>query len=1856
MTAGPDKIDFVLHDPPGSNSFASISKGISTKRTESIKWSLGAMEEGSLGISLGTKTGAVVGLGVSISTETVNIDAKAGVFNELTFQYTGNKTSETVSTFTESLSTSPSPDFVGHEGDVFVGHSVNYLYGNVNAVAVLKTANKQADDEEFAVSGDYMLGKTVAVGMGEKLNTVFYYTQTEIESNMLPKWEDNLRKLFVFGDPAAYNPATLTAAVYVSHLPADDENFGKRNDDKDAFGDEAKDGIEGPSYTLVLPKTLQDQFEQGWNPQGEAQGEIEFTDSVFYFHKQIERWKEVMADNEKNKVNARYVDNISFGGGATIEKNETKTEESMEEKGFNEEFKLGVYVENKIQVFGVGLALNLKTGITESAEATWGEGSGSENSFSFTLEEDGTTDDLTVDYGRDPVYQTWVFKTRGGQTSCPYEGEYRTRYYQPGNHILAEATMQIEMPRIEVKGGANRVQVPGTREAKFVLQMTNESETNTDRWYVLTVDDSSNPYGAVLKIDGAAIGNGRRFLVKAGEALEKTLTVGKGPEETKYENIRLILASECQYDMADVLSDIFSDVYVSAEFVPACSEAEILAPKNNWIVNTATGDSLWVEIGSFDRNYANFDHIELQYRPVASPDWYTLMSFFADQGRYDNSPTVAAFKTLIGNEASIKYLWDMTGVSDGQYEIRAYSSCKTTGGVPVSENYSDEVTGWNDMSRPTPLGYPSPTNGILNAGGEISILFNEDIQPGLLIKDNFKITGVLNAEKRMEPTVGLAFTGTENAYTELPIFAGGSFSIETWIMRSQATAGTLFAFGEGDTYFSLGFDAVGHAIVKVGEETHASADTITVSEVWKYISLSYNREENTVSVYAFEETQDLKLLLDEKLTLSPATKGRLYVGNTAAGGNEGFRGAVGMLHFYDTARTLAEASASKNETKSGREANLIGLWELEEGEGAIGKDKARARNLTLNTSWYIYPAGKSLAFNGTNQYAKLESGTFPFRSYDDFSWEFWFRGDNQGAATLLSCGTTAFVGFNAAGELILTASSGAVQTLRATSLLDGQWHHFALSVKRNGNTNAIVDGTVSATFNSSIFSGSVGGGFYHLGAKYFEDLVVTGTNGYTEYFKGNIDEIRVWNLALPTASILLDKNHKLTGNETGLKAYYPFEQYERQSNGLILVTESLNDMVTGITATTPTTPTLYDEGVNIQDCRPVTEVPFTFTASSNKVVLELSSTYDYKVEGVTLSISAEGIRDMRNNQSQPIAWIAYVNRNTLRWDTEDLNLVMEESKMQSFNALISNVSGETTDYIIENSPDWLTVDAPQGTLIPLAVKTLKFNVSSGLNIGSYEVSLVLTSPKGIRDVLNVSLKVTGSRPPWTVNPFDFESTMNVTGQILINKVYQEDIEDVLAAFIDEQCVGVASPVYVKENNAYFTFMDVYGNSEHTGKNIRFKIWDASTGFVYPVVEFGNPNRDVVFQPSAIHGNTDAPIAHNALNVIEQEISLGNGWNWLSFNLTNNNPTLLTQFKESIANAGVLLKGETAYIQYANNVWTGSLTEINLEKMYILNTNKQHTLQVNGAITNPQDKPITLVTGWNWIGYVPLFTLPVNSALASLNPQTGDQIKGHTGYRTYMGATGWIGSLNYMQPGYGYMYYSSNVNNQTLVYPSSSNQRYASPAPAMQMRSATETTVDKKWTVDHHRFPNSMTTTAIVLINNIEIESAAIEIAAFSGDDCRGSALLQHVEGLENPYMGFLMIYGNEGNEEIKFRIYDHSTGLEYNAQNTPILFSTDAIHGNPAEPYRIVAGTTGINNPGNKAFNIYPNPVSGVLFINHTWEKIDALEISDLIGRRIISESDFTKQSINVSGLVKGIYILKLRKGNQIFVEKFTKK
>jgi hypothetical protein len=317
-------------------------------------------------------------------------------------------------------------------------------------------------------------------------------------------------------------------------------------------------------------------------------------------------------------------------------------------------------------------------------------------------------------------------------------------------------------------------------------------------------------------------------------------------------------------------------------------------------------------------------------------------------------------------------------------------------------------------------------------------------------------------------------------------------------------------------------------------------------------------------------------------------------------------------------------------------------------------------------------------------------------------------------------------------------------------------------------------------------------------------------------------------------------------------------------------------------------------------------------------------------------------------------------------------------------------------------------------------------------------------------------------------------------------------------------------------------------------------------------------------------------------------------------------------------------------------------------MYQISLTANHTMILKGTLANPLATSIPLAAnGWSWIGYTPAAAMSVTAALAGLQATSGDQIKAQSTFAQYVGgASGWVGSLKTMQPGLGYMY-SSNSTAKTFTYPNATALR------SMLLRSD-DAPVQPKWAADEFRFPGNMTVTAIVLNNETEVHSGLVEIGVFSGGECRGTTLLQYVEGLEKPYMGFLMVYGEAG-DRLTYKVYDHGTETEYAASGPVNTFTVDGMYGDPLNPASIRINTaTGIN-PVNGILRIYPNPVKDVLFLEHGQVKLDLLEICDIAGKAIIQEANFAERSLSVSNLAKGVYLLRVTINGETSVHKFIK-
>src|SRR5262249_13565679 len=100
-----------------------------------------------------------------------------------------------------------------------------------------------------------------------------------------------------------------------------------------------------------------------------------------------------------------------------------------------------------------------------------------------------------------------------------------------------------------------------------------------------------------------------------------------------------------------------------------------------------------------------------------------------------------------------------------------------------------------------------------------------------------------------------------------------------------------------------------------------------------------------------------------------------------------------------------------------------------------------------------------------------------------------------------------------------------------TNVNDGQWHHVA-AVYDGSNKYLYIDGNLDA---SLAVTGTISNSSYNVAIG--ENLEKTGRQFY-----GNIDEVRIWNIARTQAQIQADMSTSLCGTESGLVAYFPLNE------------------------------------------------------------------------------------------------------------------------------------------------------------------------------------------------------------------------------------------------------------------------------------------------------------------------------------------------------------------------------------------------------------------------------------------------------------------------------------------------------------------------------------------------------------------------------------------------------------------------------------------------------------------------------------------------------------------------------------------
>ena len=185
-------------------------------------------------------------------------------------------------------------------------------------------------------------------------------------------------------------------------------------------------------------------------------------------------------------------------------------------------------------------------------------------------------------------------------------------------------------------------------------------------------------------------------------------------------------------------------------------------------------------------------------------------------------------------------------------------------------------------------------------------------------------------------------------------------------------------------------------------------------------------------------------------------------------------------------------------------------------------------------------AGNALRFNGTSDYVDCGNNA-SLNITGAITLEVWVKITSLAANTPVSkvnaSGYGYGLGIDAAGIIYFVVSSDGSSwgTLIAipSTITDNKWHHLA-GVNSVSGGYLYLDGVLIGNDASPAASIAVVSSPLWI-AKYNN---TTGTN----FFNGQIDEVRIWNRALNQTEIRDNMCQKLIGNETGLVGYWRFDE------------------------------------------------------------------------------------------------------------------------------------------------------------------------------------------------------------------------------------------------------------------------------------------------------------------------------------------------------------------------------------------------------------------------------------------------------------------------------------------------------------------------------------------------------------------------------------------------------------------------------------------------------------------------------------------------------------------------------------------
>ncbi|MEO0216899.1 MAG: hypothetical protein ABIL14_07785, partial [candidate division WOR-3 bacterium] len=346
---------------------------------------------------------------------------------------------------------------------------------------------------------------------------------------------------------------------------------------------------------------------------------------------------------------------------------------------------------------------------------------------------------------------------------------------------------------------------------------------------------------------------------------------------------------------------------------------------------------------------------------------------------------------------------------------------------------------------------------------------------------------------------------------------------------------------------------------------------------------------------------------------------------------------------------------------------------------------------------------------------------------------------------------------------------------------------------------------------------------------------------------------------------------------------------------------------------------------------------------------------------------------------------------------------------------------------------------------------------------------------------------------------------------------------------DNDCRAVAQ---IGANGFYYLTVRSDASSQ---ENITFKLWPLPNGPALNSAETIEFVSDKVYASLSLH-----------FGLSTQNINLVAGWNWISFNVVPNNLSLSSVFA-GIINYVEQVKTQTKSAIRVGGNWMGDLpdmSDISRGAMFKIKISQPGALTLSGQQV-AFNTPINLNVNWNWVAYLPTYTLPLQNAIASIISKI-EQVKSQTQSVIKVGEN-LIGDLTQMVPGLGYTIKMSTSG--TLVYPGSTGLSNLTKSG----QSIKKTQVPPWTPITGNEY--NMIAYGKVYKDNQLINTSGYYLGSFGPggvNDCRSVSEI----GVDGSY--YATIRGNINGEIISFKVYESSSGNIYDVKET-LVFSSDSL-------------------------------------------------------------------------------------------------